>query len=157
MDNIQDAYVTPKSNVSVPNTKPGSPVKGVIYGVLIDIGGTILFSTILGIVWATLLLSQGVSKEQAQIIMQNPNSTSPVMLFGMVVGCMISVFACYICGRVAKKYEYRLSILIFVMLTLFFMVMGKNNSTLISFAVTILANISSALFGAYLAVLRNTR
>ncbi|NJN40224.1 MAG: hypothetical protein HC807_04340, partial [Gammaproteobacteria bacterium] len=42
----------------------GSPVKAILFGLLIDIGGSIVAGTILAVAWGVLLGAGGVSGEE---------------------------------------------------------------------------------------------
>jgi hypothetical protein len=83
----------------------GSPVKGMVFGVLVDIGGSLLASFVLFFVWAIWLGSSGMEAEAIAQAMAEVDPLSTVSLVGYTVGMALSWLGGYVCARVARETE----------------------------------------------------
>ena len=100
-------YQPPKAIVADADRAPGSPIKGVIYGVLVDVGGSVLMGIVLTVVYRVMLAASGASPEDMERALASPDPLSWVSLVGNIVGFGMSFLGGYVCARVAGKDEYR--------------------------------------------------
>jgi hypothetical protein len=64
----ENPYKPPTSEVQDLPAAPGSPIKAIFLGLLVDIGGTTALSVLIGIVYMILLMQSGLNQEQIVII-----------------------------------------------------------------------------------------
>ena len=100
-------YQPPKASVADVERAPGSPIKGVIYGVLVDLGGSVLVGTALMVIYGVMLASSGASADEMERALASPEPLSWVSLGGNIVGFGMSFLGGYVCARVAGRDEYR--------------------------------------------------
>jgi hypothetical protein len=102
---LMDIYKTPKAPVkdSKPDHKPGSALKALLVGSMIDIPGSFVVSFIVSLLAMIVLMSQGLNQQQASSMLQldHEGSTFSWILNG--VGFLMSVNAGYWCARVANR------------------------------------------------------
>ena len=101
----ESPFSAPKSDVEMDDIAKGSPVKAVLFGVLADIGSTLVAGLMIGVVYGIILASAGVPMEQLEQAMQY----SPIGLISLLVGLLCSVLGGYVCARIANHNEYRLA------------------------------------------------
>lgn len=101
----ESPFSAPKSDVEMGDIAKGSPVKAVLFGVLADIGSTLVAGLMIGVVYGIILASAGVPMEQLEQAMQY----SPIGLISLLVGLLCSVLGGYVCARIANHNEYRLA------------------------------------------------
>jgi len=103
----QDPYRPPQAAVADQDRPRGSPVKGMIFGVLVDIGGSMVAAFILFFVWAIWLGASGLDAEAITQAMVENDPMSGVSLLGYGAGAAFSWLGGYVCARVAKETELR--------------------------------------------------
>ena len=86
---------------------PGSPMKAVVYGVLVDVGGSVAAGLVLAIVHSVMLASSGASAEEIERAVSAPDASSWFSVVGFVVGCSTSFLGGYVCARVAAAAEMK--------------------------------------------------
>jgi hypothetical protein len=100
-------YASPKANVALPDEKPGSPYKAVALGLLVDIGGSIGSSLLLGMLYGVILMTSGASPEELRAYSTVPRGSW--LWFGSHgLGYGFSVLGGYVCARIARRSEYKL-------------------------------------------------
>lgn len=85
----------------------GSPVLAVILGLLVDLGGTLVFGFIIAIGYGIVLAVQGLSYDQVSsgISTMNENPTGMIVLTAM--GSSFSMLGGYVCARIVNYSEYK--------------------------------------------------
>lgn len=130
-------------------------MKAVSLGVLVDILGTLAVIVVISAIYGGYLASQGVSVPDIQARMQQ-ESLSPIRMLLMAGGCGFSVLAGYVCGRIARRREYRLALV--TALVSSFIGTALSASELLSdpvrFSLTLLLTVACTLLGGYLAARR---
>ena len=91
-----------------PNLAPGSPVKAVFVGAVVDIGATIVGGTVLSIAFAMALAASGASAEESAAQMLRQSGWTPLTLLATAIGAAASALGGYTCARIAKRDEARL-------------------------------------------------
>jgi hypothetical protein len=99
-------YQPPRSRIDPRNREPGSIPKAVAVGALIDIGGTILGSFIVGMCYAVLLGMQGLSSDAITKELSEADRWSAPGLITMAIGLLMSVLGGYQCAAIANRTTY---------------------------------------------------
>jgi hypothetical protein len=102
-----DPYATPKA-ASTDERLPGGPVKAVLVGLAIDVGGSIVLSTVLAITYGVMLARSGMTAEQIAQAIATPEPTSFLSILGYVLGCALSILGGFVCARIARRRDYKL-------------------------------------------------
>ena len=103
----RNPYEPPAAAVADVGRRRGSPVKAVLYGVLVDIGGSIVAGLVIVIVYSIALASAGASAEDIQQALSDASPLSWFSILGFVVGCSASFLGGYVCARVAASAEMK--------------------------------------------------
>jgi hypothetical protein len=99
-------YQPPRSRVDARNREPGSIPKAVAVGAVIDIGGTMVGSFVVGLCYAIVLGMQGQSREAiAQALAQADRWSAPGLI-AMAIGMVMSVLGGYQCAVIANRPTY---------------------------------------------------
>lgn len=85
----------------------GSIAKAVILGSLVDIGGTMIFGFVSGIVLAFIALSQGSDLETMIESIDAGGITHPFNLIAALIGLIMSTLGGYITARIACLRSYK--------------------------------------------------
>lgn len=93
-------------NPRVPDV-PGSPLKAVLSGLAVDLGGSAVLGIVLDQVYGLTLGGQGLTDGQIDQAMQHIPTASPFGVLGIVLGALMSVAGGYVCARVVLRDEYR--------------------------------------------------
>lgn len=101
-----NVYEPPKADLGV-ERNPGSVVKAVAVGSLIEIVGTFVAGLIVVIVYGIHLASQGMSPQEMQSRLVEFDPWSGYVLASVLLGMLVSVLAGYVCARIANTTSYR--------------------------------------------------
>jgi hypothetical protein len=104
-------YSPPQSDVSVKNAEPGSIRRAVTIAVLIDIGGTILISFALMVLYGIYLGLNGVTPQEISTAISEISPWSALGIVATVIGCLISVYSGYKCSEIANQNSYKATIM----------------------------------------------
>lgn len=148
-------YAPPVSDVSVSKERKGTAWKAILFGLLVDIGGTTIFAFVGGMLAVILLTSQGM--DEAQLDQLFSERSSPLMIAMTVIGGLFSVLGGYVCARIAKQNELRLAGVMALITSLFNIYFGDDNRGMTLDLLLYAAGIVSVLFGSWLGMRRNQR
>ena len=81
--------------------------RAIVYGVLVDIGGSILAGLVLATLYAFVLAGSGMAREEILQAISDPQPASWYSIAGFVVGCAASFLGGYVCARLAAPREMR--------------------------------------------------
>ena len=90
-----------------PPATAGSPLKAVLMGLAVDIGGSTVLGVVISLVYAVQLHGQGVAEGDMREAMDNMPHDSALYIAGTLLGALMSVLGGYVCARVARRDEYR--------------------------------------------------
>lgn len=149
----RNPYAPPVSEVLITKECKGAAWKAILFGLLVDIGGTTVIAFIGGVVAVIILTSQGMDETQLELLFSDPSS--PFMIAMAVIGGLFSVLGGYVCARVAKQNELKLGGVMALLSTLFVIVLDGESTgiDLLLYA----AGIVSIFFGSWLGMRRNQR
>jgi uncharacterized membrane protein len=119
-------YRPPQAPVADQERPRGSPVKGMIYGLLVDLGGTTVSSLALVFIWTIWLAMSGLEAEAIEQSLQNLEPLSPISVIGSVMGCGLSFLGGYVCARVARETELRCAAVVAVVSATVSLAMGSS-------------------------------
>lgn len=148
-------YAPPVSDVHIHQERKGASWKAVLFGLLVDIGGTTATAFVGGMVAVILLTSQGMDETQLEHLFSDPSS--PLMIAMAVIGGLFSVLGGYVCARVAKQNELKLGGVMALISTLFAIVFDGESSGMTLDLLLYAAGIVSVLFGSWLGMRHNQR
>ena len=97
----------PKTDANDKAAAGGSPVRAVLSGLAVDIGGSILAEIVLEVFHQSQLVASGLAPEQVDAAMRNVRMDSPFELLGIVLGSACSVLGGYVCARIVRRDEFR--------------------------------------------------
>jgi MFS family permease len=144
-------YVPPVAELKDAPRPPGSPVKAIVLGFLIDVLGTLLGVTILGVGYTFVMARQGLSAEQMQSVMQKQSMTTPFGLTSLLVGTAFSVLGGWICSRIVRRNELKFGAILAALITLIGLVLaGTERMSSPELVVTSILTVVAVMGGAAL-------
>ena len=102
-------YSSPNANLADPQPKPVSPIKAVLLGLLVDIGGTMTAGIAIGLVYVVVqLTANGKTLEEANAALGSFTTMGLGFAVLFAIGCAFSVLGGYVCARISRRMDYRL-------------------------------------------------
>ena len=143
----------PESTRRSPSPQPpGSPLRAVMLGVAVDVGGSALVGFVLATIYAVQLGGSGLSKADMREAMGHIPPTSAVAIAGTLLGALMSVLGGYVCARVVRRDEYRVGLVLAGIMALWGLTVESGASvdsmTLLYTACTAACNLLGVKFGA---------
>ena len=150
-------YRPPQAPVADQDRPRGSPVKGMAFGLVVDLGGTLVANFILLFVWAIVL---GVSGQDAQAIedalSQQADPTSGISIVANSLGMACSWLGGYVCARVARETELRCAGVVAGLGVVIALLLGGDAMTPLFFVLVPLGA-AIVMLGAWMGAQRNAR
>lgn len=142
-----------------PDLAPGSPLKAVAVGAIVDIGATIAGGAALSIVFAMVLAGSGASAEEFSMQMLRQSGWTPFTLLATALGAASSALGGYACARIARRDEARLGWILAGISTLLGLVFAGSESAFILDQVLVgaLLTVIGVLVGTRIGTARNRR
>lgn len=105
-------YATPVAAAGGPAepVRPGSPLRAVLLGLLVDLGGTTLVGILFVLGYAVWLGASGLPAEEVAARMGAIGPTTSVGLVLTALGGLLSLLGGYVCARVARANELRVAL-----------------------------------------------
>lgn len=150
-------YQPPKASVADVEPAPGSPVKAVVYGVLVDVGGSVVMGIVLTVVYGVVLAASGLSPEEMERAMASPEPLSWISIIGNALGFLASFIGGYVCARVAGRDEYKWAGVVAVISGIAGFLFGMSSYPIEWNLLLVLLTASAVLAGARTAVRRKER
>jgi hypothetical protein len=150
-------YTPPEAVVADQAPLPGSPVKAIALGMLVDIGGTIAVGSVISIVYAIVLAQQGMTQEQVMEAMQDAPILSTYGLISTVVGLAFSVLGGYVCARIVKRSELRMGAIMAAISTVLGLLLSGGETSAPKIVTLLLLGITAVMVGAWQGRLKNWR
>lgn len=147
---MDNPYRAPTANVGQPPAT-GNPVKAILLGAAVDIGGTLVATTVAGVVYGIYLAA---SQEPVTSFAEGGTR---LWIAGMVLGCGFSILGGYVCARIARHRELRLGAILSAISMLIGLLIGAGSYSVEMNAWLAIATVASIMVGAWLGKLRNTR
>jgi uncharacterized membrane protein YfcA len=154
----RNPYEPPGAAVNdVAPSSPGSPLKAVIYGILVDIGGSIGAGLVLVLVYSIVLASSGASVEDIQRAVSEPQPLSWFSIVGFLVGCAASFLGGYVCARVSAANEMKWVGIVAAVSGVVSLLMGMDAYAFEWNAVLALVGMAAVFAGGWTGARRNRR
>ena len=92
-----------------PRRSPGgSPMRAILVGLVVDLGGSVVLYLLLTILYAASLQHAGMSPQQLKAAMDHIPSNSWAAVLGLLLGAGLDVFSGFLCARIAQRDEWRI-------------------------------------------------
>jgi hypothetical protein len=157
MNTPQNPYRSPSAAVADMDRPRGSPVKGVIYGVLVDIIGTTVATVIIMMLYGVYLGATGGAREEIERAASQFDLTSPIGIFVTFVGYVFSFVGGYVCARVARRSELKWAAVVAAISAAFGLVMGMQMLSLSMNALFAALAVATVMAGGYAGARRNAK
>ena len=141
-------YTPPKAPLKDQPRVAGSPVKAVLVGLAIDVGGSLLVGLVVGGLYAVSLASQGMSEAEIAEVLTNIPGDSWVSIVGMLAGAVLSFVGGFACARIAGRAEYRLGLILAFLTAAFGLFMSWEAYTPLQNVLLTLSTAACVLLGA---------
>jgi hypothetical protein len=87
----------------------GSPIKAILIGLVVDIGGSVVGGTILAVAWGILLGAGGASGEEIDRFFRESDT---FLWASLCTGLAFTTFGAYVTARIANRAEYRFALML---------------------------------------------
>lgn len=151
-----DPYRPPQAAVADQEPPRGSPVKGMIFGLLVDIGGSMIAALILFFAWAIWLGASGLDAEAIMQAMAENDPTSGISLVGYVIGTAFSWSGGYVCARVARETELQCAAVVATISGALALAMSAELPLPLYLLLTVLT-VAAVMLGGWMGAQRNAR
>lgn len=148
-------YAPPDAKLADPPPRPGSPVKAVTLGLLVDIGGTTLATLLLAFVYGVVLAASGAGSEEIAAAVDGGLADSWLFYATSGVGLAFSVLGGYVCARIARRAELKLGAVMAGLSAVIGVALGGDHYQLGTLASLTIASIGAVLIGARWGAARN--
>lgn len=112
-----DPYGAPRADVQLDEDLPVRPITGIVVGLLIDLGGSILVVTLINFVYAIAIASQGAGATEVERALTNPDPWSALGVVNTLAGMTMSYLAGFYCLRISRgtnlRYPLFLALIVF--------------------------------------------
>jgi uncharacterized membrane protein len=152
----QSPYRPPQAAVADQDRPRGSPVKGMLFGVLVDVGGSMVAAFILFFIWAIWLGASGLDAEAITQAMVENDPMSGISLTGYGVGAAFSWLGGYVCARVAKETELRCAAVVAAVSAALALAMGTELPLPLNLLLAALT-VGAVMLGGWMGAQRNAR
>jgi hypothetical protein len=153
---VTNPYRPPGAVVADRDRPADSPIKGIIYGALVDVLGTTAASMILGVGYGIFLTANGASMEDLERLSAQIDPTSAIGLVGGAIGCGFSVLGGYVCARVAGRPELRWAAVVGAISAGFGLLMASQSPADLNLLLNGIG-FAMVMLGGYLGARRNAR
>ena len=98
----ENPYETPDSNLNGPELREPRPIRGIVLGLVADLGGTTVCSVVLTLIYAVVLAVQGMNAEDVQETLSSIELVSVYGAISTLLGLAMSCLGGYVCIRVSN-------------------------------------------------------
>ena len=144
-------FAPPASEVRDLSAHRGSPITGVILGLLVDIGGTVIASMLIGGLFAVFMAQSGMPAEEIFAALSDTRFASPLFVVSTIAGAALSVLGGYVCQRIARRSNYHLALVLAGLSTAIGLAMSWTTYSALGHVLLTLLNVASVLLGTRLA------
>ncbi len=152
---MPNPFTPPSARVADVAAQKGSPIKAVVFGFVVDVGGTVAFALLLSIAYGVSLASSGATPEQVTAALQNIPLDSWPAIIGMIVGTLFSVLGGYVCSRVAKRSEFGLGAILAALSISFGLWAGGSHHSFLWHTAMAVVTFLAVMFGVRIGAARN--
>jgi hypothetical protein len=157
MNKSDSPYSPPESDMGKGAKPPAGPVKSVLTGLAVDIGGSIGIGIVLTIIFGIIEAGKGKNAAQIEEALRHPPIDSWFSILGIGLGLAMSVLAGYVCARMSQRTDYRLGFILAGCSTLAGMMVGYDTYELGTNIVLVSAGIGAVLAGTAIGIARQVK
>ena len=150
-------YAPPEAAVHDVPPKPGSWFKAIALGLAVDIGGSLLATIILAVIYGAALGAAGVRREDIAATMQASANDSWFFYVGTLAGLSFSVLGGYVCARIARRSEMKFGAILAALSALSGFLLAGDEQQLGTLLSLTLLGFGAVLVGARLGLAKNLR
>lgn len=154
---MTNPYRAPGAVVADQDRPLGSPVKAVIFGVLVDILGTTAMSFLVMVVYGVFLASRGADPQEIERAATQLDPLAGIGLFISALGCVFSFLGGYVCARVAGHAETKWAGVVAAISLAFGVIIGLQAYSLAMNLLLAAPATAFVLIGGYAGARRNRR
>ena len=154
---MTNPYRAPGAVVADQDRPLGSPVKAVIFGVLVDILGTTAMSFLVMVVYGVFLASRGADPQEIERAATQLDPLAGIGLFISALGCVFSFLGGYVCARVAGHAEMKWAGVVAAISLAFGVIIGLQAYSLAMNLLLAAPATAFVLIGGYAGARRNRR
>ncbi len=148
-------YTPPEARVADPENEPGSPLKAVGIGLAVDIGGSLMTSLVLGMVYGAMLAASGASAEEVTSALSNVSPYAWVSITGFAAGVGFSILGGYLCARIAQRSEYTLGGIMAAISTVIGMLASRHSDSPFAIFILVVAEFAAVMIGVRIGYSKN--
>lgn len=130
-----------------PELTPGSPIKAVLLGLAVDLGGSIVTALLVGIAYGVSLVNEDMSNEEFTAAISQITPDSGIFIATFAVGMAFSALGGYVCARIAKRSEYRYGAILATLSAAFGILISAGQYSILQHVLFSFATIASVLVG----------
>jgi len=148
-------YAPPEATVHDLPPRPGSAFKAIALGLAVDVGGSLIATVILAVIYGAALGAAGVRREDIAATMQASATDSWFFYAGVLFGLGFSMLGGYVCARIARRSELKLGAILAALSALLGLALAGDDHQLGTLLSLTLAGIGAVIAGARLGLARN--
>jgi len=149
---VANPYTPPSSEVRDPVRPPGSALKAIAFGLLADIGGTLIGGGFLGLIYGFQMASSGATQEQVNQSMANAPAWSWYFIASTILGFGCSILGGYVCERIARRGDYSLCLVLGIISIVLGVVLGWSYYSLTAHLFMATIGLACVLLGGRMAI-----
>ena len=148
-------YAPPEATLDDLPPKPGSWFKAIALGLAVDIGGSLVATIILAVIYGVALGAAGVKREEIAAAMQASSSDSWLFYVGTLLGLACSVLGGYVCARIVRRSEMKYGAILAALSAISGLALAADEQQLGTLLSMTLLGFGAVLFGANLGLRKN--
>ncbi len=149
-----DPYRPPGADLDGTGGLPPRPVRGVLTGMLVDWGGTIMLSIVFAIVYSGMLAARGLSEPQIIAVLESSDLTSGFGLLNTAMGTLMSFLGGWVCVRAGRSTSLKPPAVLAVLGVLVGLWLGSGDLAIGVTLMLILFSSAATMIGAWQAIVR---
>jgi hypothetical protein len=152
---MTNPYQPPRAAVADVVAAQGSPFKGVVFGLLVDIGGSIVGGLAMVFVYGIVLATSGASQAEIEQALTKVDPLSWFSIIGFTIGTTASFLGGYVCARVARAAELKWAGVVAAVSGIVSLLMGTGAYSFEWNALLALVGMGAVIWGGWVGARRN--
>jgi len=151
-----DPYRPPAAPVADRDRPRGSPVKGMMFGVLVDLGGSFAAAIAMSFAYGIWLAASGMAPGEIEEALTQRDPGSAFSLFAYAVGTGFSWLGGYVCARTAKETELKCAGVVATVSSVTGLLLSMDQPLELNLALLLLT-VGAVMLGGWIGQQRNRR
>jgi len=151
-----DPYRPPQAAVADQDRPRGSPVRGMVFGALVDLGGSFAAALVLSFAYGIWLAASGMSAAEIEQALTRPDPGSTFAMVSYAVGAAFSWLGGYVCARTAKETELQCAAVVAAISCTAGLLLAMDLPLALNFALVLLT-IGAVMLGGWTGARQNAR